>query len=175
MTHEVQSSLQKLRKTVPQLNKISDEAAAVVQRVETLLRDKWSIGIEAEAEYGTSLPISYTNEDEDGRSSRRGTTHKMVFKFLVFARIGTAFRIGVKTEEYTLNPETVQAKGIVDSLLSSQTVAWDQCDRGTKLESFAVLPELLANIAEDAESAAGKVEKASATLGKLLTALSAEK
>lgn len=163
MTDEVQSSLQKLRKTVPQLNKISDEAAAVVQRIETLLRDKWSIGVAGEAQYDYRETASREGDDMEAVSV-------VEIRSLVFDRIGPQFRIGVETYVQTCADEPRLLK-----CLSSDTVAWDQCDRGTKLASFAVLPKLLANIAKNAESATEEAEKASKALGELLTALSAEK
>ena len=159
MTDEVQSSLQKLRQTIPKLNKMSDEAAAIVQRVETLLRDEWSVGI-----HGYTLYERSVDTIEDGDVSVSGE----VLKALVFTRIEGTFRIGVCIDEY-------RGEDGAGGLISSVTVPWDQCDRSTKLASFAQLPQLLASMASKAERACQEVKVASKTMEQLLTAFSAEK
>jgi hypothetical protein len=148
------SSLNKLRKMAPELNKAADDAAKIVQDVEATLT-QLNIGIPAEA-------------DVSGVSKTKAVTE---YVLLAYRRVKSNFRIAIVVERHT---EFVNSEGFQDS--AEETVSetpWLECPRDLKLESFPKLPALLEAIIKNATEAKEKVEKAQETIKQIFASSSA--
>jgi len=141
MSDSLRASLEKLKKSTTQLNKITDEAAQLVIAVEAFLNRECSVGLE------TYLQVASQAIDE------HGTEESTV---LGYARWQGRFRIVVTIG---IDPE------------ESQTKPWSEWDRETKLETVKKLPDLLQQIAADVDTHVAAAQQATATVADVLKAL----
>jgi hypothetical protein len=146
----VQKSLKKLREIAPDLNKATDDAAKIVQEVETLLA-KLSIGITAEVRL----------------YERQKTKSVSEYTSLAYCRVKGNFRIAVTVEKST---DFVDDRGCAARAWDTVSeTPWAECQREAKLESFPKLPDLLEAIIKAAEEAKGKVDAAKQAVEKILS------
>lgn len=140
MSNSIQHSLEKLRNIAPEMNRVADSSAQIVQAVESTLTNL-NIGIEAAKVFRTTHKSETVSEH---------TT-------LAYRRVKGAFRIAVVVERQT-EVENDNFSGVCSEILSE--VPWAECPRDVKLNSFPTLPGLLEKIVMESEDAKQKVEKA---------------
>jgi hypothetical protein len=125
MNEALKSAAQKLRDRADELNTLTDEAARLVAEIEDFLGRTCSAGVTA---YVPVRAVGIT----DGEGKYTGIDW---FQSLGYERVGKRFRICVVTGD-DFDPE------------SCQTTAWAECDRATKLDTLAKLPDLIHAVAE---------------------------
>jgi hypothetical protein len=144
MTDELRQQVARLRDLSPRLNRVTDEAAKIVQLVESLLNDECKIGMTAKV----TLPYLPPTDPEEVEVQTR----------LVYGRLDGKYKLYVAVVH-------VHPEGEEDVV--SET-AWPSCTRDLKLWSFQYIPELLAQITERVDRAIQQTEGASKTISKLL-------
>lgn len=156
MTEELRESIERIRSLAPDLNKATDEAHAVVARVEKFL-DDCSIGVPAQ--------VQFSDEDLEGKLSRQ--------KLLSYGRVDGKFRIAVTTtlclEEGLSSFGNPEYKWMPDD--DNPPVPWGSCPREVKLASFSSLPKLLQKIASEASSISEKADETAEAVRQILDAV----
>ena len=145
----VPNSLKKLQEIAPELNRVADSAAKIVQEVETMLT-KLGIGVSASALVG-EFPKS---------PKVREITN------LAYGRISGKFRIAVVVEKEV--DYDAQGGGEYTASNTISETPWLECPRDVKLATFPFLPALLQELIKNAESAKANVEKAQEAIRALL-------
>jgi len=158
MTEELTSHMERIRSLSPKLNKATDQAAGIVDRIEKFLSDECSIGISAAIPF---LDVS------TGRKSLCEVSS------LVYERIAGKFRVGIVVQTYRENVTDLQTNSLTTESVKREVAAWSSADRETKLASFEKLPEMLKEIAEKAEKATASVGAAAKSAEAVLKALEA--
>ncbi len=150
-----------LRTISPELNRITDEANALVQKVESLLASL-SLGIPA----AVHVRRESTCEAPDSQGL---VTIRAVDVYLEYRRIDKKFGLAVVRTQSTrrqVNPD--DGSVMVQDL---DVTPWASCSRDLKLESFAKVPDLIAAIAEKAGGYIERVKAAGDTVRELVKAL----
>lgn len=154
MSEKLRESLSALRAVAPQLNKATDEAAAVVRAVEQLLGKELSLGISARSsEFNTRIVEIEGSQNEEA----------VVRSHLAYGRVAGKYRLFVQEEAFH--------EGSGEPLCRPEEIPWSSAPRETKLGSFAVLPELLASIASEAQRLASETAGTSEIIREFLAEL----
>jgi hypothetical protein len=139
MSASLRASVEKLKQSTATLNRITDEAAQVVQAMEVFLNKECSVGIE------TYVKVSSVCLDEHGQFEE--------LTQLGYARWAGKFRIlvsvGIDPEQQTTKP-------------------WSEWDRTTKLETVKKLPDLLEKISIEVDAHVTAAQTATATVAEVL-------
>ncbi len=154
MVQSLLKSMQRIREATPVLNKATDEAQAIVARVEKFL-DECSVGVHAH--------VQFSDEDVNEELSRQ--------RSLSYERVDGKFRIAVTTTA-CLEIETdgdPYTKCMPDE--DNPPVAWGSCPRHIKLASFGSLPGLLSRIAEEASGLSRKAGETTEAVKQILDEL----
>src|SRR5262245_52693989 len=125
MTKELREKLAALRAIAPALNKATDEATAIVEKVEHLLGQELNIGIRATSnafECEDSIEI----DDDDDRTEWDIRKASM----LAYGRVAGTYRIHVVTD--VSRKDRSFYRGDYETISSEQT-PWNSCPRETKL------------------------------------------
>src|SRR5581483_732598 len=138
------ASLSKLRQLAPILNKAADDAALVVNQVETFLSE-CGIGIEADS-YEDFRVLSQSDPS------------------LAYRRVNGKYRIAV-VEYQCSNPDAEEDQRVWKE---ERVIAWSEAPRAQKLDTFRLLPKLLSNIVEAAEGLRDHVERTQKIIDELL-------
>lgn len=157
MTDEMKKKLQTLRAHAGAMNKATDEAAATVREVERFLNETCSLGVSA-----VTIPhVESVVQGDDGEDVQTQ-------RYLAYGRVGGAFRIHVVTAEVKRDQW-----GNFEDPAGAVCTPWASCDRETKLQFFADLPELLDNLVRRADQMLEKTNATNATVRELLEAVGA--
>ena len=156
MGQELNDNLGSLRAMAPQLNAATAEASSVVQAVEQFLGDELAIGVA-----GASRPF------DSQRAIGEGDRELLVTSHLAFGRFNGRDRIYVL--KATL--EKAEWKEHFTKVVAEDRVPWTACSREIKLQSFAMLPELIGNLASRVEEVALQTTKTVQTVRELLDAM----
>lgn len=128
MADEVYTSIAQLRALAPKLNEATDSATKAVQRVEKFLNEEQRIGLPV------YVTIDYSSPDDDAPGTQLG-----------YDRHGDKFRIVVRDIEYFVDDGELrrQPQFGYPIIKGSEVIAWSECPRALKLQSFKKLPDLL--------------------------------
>ena len=163
MTDDLQKHVDQIRSKAPELNEATDAANLAVAKVEKLLNEECSVGLPASAEFSC--------EDVEPDEVRDGFVKAWRQRHLVYDRIDGRFRIGV---EETLDEKPDDCH---DPYCQSREsiIPWERCPRAWKLGAICKLPELLATIASEMESAIDKAHEAASAVTKIADAVNGNK
>lgn len=156
MSVQIHASIAQLRASAPKLNEVTDNAARVVQRVEKFLNEELRVG----------LPISVTITGlEDAPNLQLG-----------YERHGNTFRVTVRETSYVWEGTEIARHPEYDFPIvkKSETTAWAECQRATKLQTFTYLPKLLEAIQDRVKREIMAASDAIITVDEILTALDGE-
>lgn len=143
MTDSLNQSIDRIRTWSPRLNKITDEAAAVVARVEGFLNAECSVGIPAYVVHG----------EPNGRPAAGHIE-------LCYCRVQGKYRIAVRGHYCG-----------TDDMIDERTRPWASCPRDVKLRTIADLPKLLETIAGNITSATDQTREAIEAVNQVLEAI----
>src|SRR5436305_10882495 len=141
MGQEVRQDMDALRGIAAQLNAAIAEANGVVQAVDHFLGEELCIGVSA-----ASRPFDSQRALGDDDRELVVTAH------LAFGRVQGKDRIYVL--KVTL--EKNEWKENFTKIVAEDRTPWSACSREVKLQSFAMLPELLGNLAARVEEVASQ-------------------
>jgi hypothetical protein len=156
MGQELPDNLDMLRAMVSRLNAATTEASAVVSAVEEYLGEELCIGVS-----GASRPFDSQRVLGDGERELLVTSH------LAFGRLSGRERVYVL--KVTL--EKAEWKEQFTKIVNEECTPWSACSREVKLQSFALLPELLGNLATRVEEVAVQTSRTVQTVRDLLDAM----
>ena len=148
MNEQLRESIELIRHHATGLNEVTDDAQAIVARVEKFLNE-CSIGLAADVEF---------DEVDAGPKTSR-------CRCLSYARVDGKYRIAVTTHLFLDHGEPQLNRYWSDP--DNPPKSWGSCRRETKLASFKVLPELLTTIAEQAGNTPQTVNETNETVAKL--------
>jgi len=149
MADMLRARLERLGDLAKRVNAATDEAARIVQGVESYLSDTIHLGV------GAAITIDLDEDrDEGNRSEKR----------LVYDRYGSKFRIFVLHD--------LDFQGVPDR---QEKTLWANCPRDVKLLAFNCLPALLDELAERLEGTLEQVKLNSETIQSLLPPLKEKK
>lgn len=157
MTESLRESIERIRGVAPSLNKATDDAQAIVSRVERFLNE-YSVGIPAQ--------VQLDDVDVSKNSSRQ--------RYLSYERVDGKFRIAVTTY---LVLETDDNDPFANKFMpdpENPPIAWGSCPRDIKLVSFNALPQLLREIAKEAYCTSQQAKETVETVRQVLTAIDGE-
>lgn len=144
MPERLSDQIAQLRAITPRLHAVTDEAARIVQIVETFLGEECKLGLAAYYDF-------------DHVDDRRGAT--VFCRSLEYGRIDGQFRLLIS--EVDIDPET-------DERNSLSRTAWVNCTREMKLRSIEYIPDLLAAIGQKVRSTIKQTEEATVKVNALL-------
>jgi hypothetical protein len=153
MGQELHESFDTLRAMASRLNSATAEATAVVSAVEDYLGEELGIGVSA-----TSGP--FDSQRTLGESERE----LLVTSHLAYGRVNGRDRIYIL--KATL--EKTEWKESFTKIVDEDRTPWSACSREVKLQSFALLPELLGNLATRVEEVATQTYRTVQTVRELL-------
>ena len=153
MGQELRVDLNALRGIAEQLNAATAEAGAVVQAVDHFLGEELSIGVTA-----ASRPFESQRALSDENRELVVTTH------LAFGRVQGRDRIYVLKATLEKN----EWKENFTKLVAEDRTPWTDCSREVKLQSFALLPELLGNLAARVDDVATQTGRTIETVRELI-------
>lgn len=156
MGHERTEIPDPLRSMATSLHAATAEAAAVVSAVEQFLGDELCIGVS-----GASRPF------ESQRAIGEDERERLVTSHLAFGRVAGRDRIYVL--KATL--EKAEWKEHFTQVVAEERTPWNACPREVKLQSFALLPELLGNLAARVEEVASQTTRTVHAVRDLLDAM----
>jgi hypothetical protein len=156
MAHELNEDMDRLRIMAPQLNAVTAEAGAVVGAVDQFLGEELAIGVSAASRAFDSQPAM----GDDGREL-------LVTSHLAYGRVAGKNRLYVL--KATL--ETNEWKEQVTKVVAEERTPWASCAREVKLQSFAMLPELLGSLAARVEEVATQTTRTVQRVRELLDAM----
>jgi hypothetical protein len=142
MSDVLKTSIDNLKRSTARLNKIADEASAIVLAVEAFLNKECNVGLE------TYVQVSSKLVDQE-----RGEVELTI---LGYQRWNGKFRITVSV-------------GIDDE--SNTTKPWAEWDRDTKLETVIKLPELIDKTAAAVDERVNAAAEATTTVAQVLLAI----
>lgn len=143
MSKNLPQSIEELRSSSGRLNKLTDEAAVVIKRVEDFLNKECSAGVQAYV-----LVSKQSDDDEQVIESQ----------YLAYCRIGSRYRIAV-VWEVNVEPDARNEK------------PWSDCTRDDKIETLEKLPDLITEISKKLASKIKLAEKSLATASEVANAL----
>ena len=132
MAHETFEGLESLTSILPLLNSVMSEATSVVQAVDQFLAEELAVGPwVASRPFDTQRAIG-----DDGREL-------LVTSHLACGRVAGKYRI------HLLNATLDRAEGKdqFTQIVGEERTPWLSCSREVRLQSFAMLPELLTLLA----------------------------
>src|SRR4051794_26005737 len=153
MGHEPREDLDALRGIAAQLNATTTEAGAVVQAVDHFLGEELSIGVSA-----ASRP--FDSQRVIGDDARE----LIVMSHLAFGRVQGKDRVYVLRATLEKN----EWKENFTKIVAEERTPWAACSREVKLQSFVLLPELLANLAVRVDEVANQTSRTVATVRSLI-------
>jgi hypothetical protein len=156
MGQELPENLDALRSMASQLNAATAEAGAVISAVEQYLGEEICIGVS-----GASPPFDSQRAIGDGEREHLVTSH------LAFGRVSGRDRIFVLKATLEKTEWTEHFSKVV----AEDHTPWDACSREVKLQSFAMLPALLGNLAARVEEVAAQTSRTVQTVRELLDAI----
>ncbi len=162
MTNELKKSIESLRSIAPKLNAATDKAASVVAEVERLLGEELSIGIPAEVDFESQSRKVPRDEYSDKTVEVEDALR------LAYGRSSSCGSFRLMVEQYRVWPGEYVGDSIEEVL---QQWPWGSAPRKLKLDSFAVLPDLLTRIAEEAGKSLSAADAASEIVIKAADAL----
>lgn len=165
-TVSLRESITSIRKLTPELNAASDQANAVVARVEKFLNDECRVGIPAEIQLKEEI------------ASRGNQSNSVRRTYLRYARVsGGKFRIAVEFravgtetvgyENWNNTPSPVDEEFEVQESITP----WAECARDVKLSTFPELPQLLSTLAANLDSMTKRTRGTVKTVNEILEAL----
>ncbi len=158
MTDELKKRLDSLRAVAPRLNKVTDEATRIVSQVEKVLTEELHLGIACDVcfEYhkGKDPAVDSDGDEVEWANSRS----------LAFGRVNGIHVL----EERHHKSDDGSCVGRYDVLVSEERTPWPSCDRETKLQAFAKLPQLLDEIFKKAGELAKTAEETASTVKEML-------
>ena len=164
MTESLRESIERIRELAPVLNKATDDAQAIVARLEQFL-----------SEYRVGVPAKVKVDDMDVSKniSRQ--------RYLSYERVDGKFRIAVTTHLACETDEVNHKNNINEPFVikfmpdpENPPIAWCSCPRDVKLVSFDALPELLRKIAKEAFCTSQQANNTVETVRQILTAVAGE-
>src|SRR3954447_12178237 len=153
MGHEPREDLDALRGIAAQLNATTTEAGAVVQAVDHFLGEELSIGVSA-----ASRPFDSQRAIGDDDRELIITSH------LAFGRVQGKDRIYVLKATLEKN----EWKENFTKIVAEERTPWSTCSREVKLQSFAMLPELLGNLAARVDEVSTQTPRTIETVRELI-------
>ena len=165
MTKELSEALKRLETISPKLNTATDTASEVVRLVESFLNEKCSLGIRA------WVTVTLRADAEDDPQGQQDKILVESSRILLYDRPqGDSFRICLQDVEYGS-----EGDGGPPVIFKGKPVPWAEAGRFDKLESFAYLPELLEDIANEAEKMLKGAEKATVTSKQIMEVMAEPK
>ena len=153
MAQDATETLDSLRAIVPQLNSAVEEAASVVQAVDRFLAEELAIST-----WAASRPFDqHRTIGDDGREL-------LVTSHLACGKVAGKYRLHVLTA--TLDKP--EGKEQFTHIVNEERIPWSSCPRDVKLQSFAMLPELLNILAARVSEIASQTTKTVETVWELL-------
>ena len=156
MGQEPPENLDALRSMASLLNAATAEASALISAVEQYLGAEICIGVS-----GASPPFDSQRAMGDGERELLVTSH------LAYGRVSGRDRIFIL--KATL--EKTEWSEHFSKVVAEDHTPWDACSREVKLQSFAMLPALLGNLAARVEEVAAQTSKTVQTVRELLDAI----
>jgi hypothetical protein len=144
MTERLRDQIAQLRAITPRLHAVTDEAARIVQIVETFLGDECKLGLSAHVDFDHF-------HDQSGAP--------IFCRRLGYGRIDGQFRLIVSEIDIDSHEEEVTC--------TSRT-AWVNCTREMKLRTIEFIPDLFAAIGEKVQSTIRQTEDAVVKVNALL-------
>jgi hypothetical protein len=156
MGQEVREDVEALRGIAAQLNAATAEASVVVQAVDYFLGDDLCIGVSA-----ATRPFDSQRAIGDDDRELVITSH------LAFGRVQGKDRIYVLKATLEKN----EWKENFTKIVAEDRTPWSACSREVKLQSFAMLPELLANLAVRVDEVSNQTTRTIETVRELIEAM----
>jgi hypothetical protein len=153
MGQELREDVEALRGIAAQLNAATAEASLVVQAVDHFLGDDLCIGVSA-----ATRPFDSQRAIGDDDRELVVTSH------LAFGRVQGKERIYVLKATLEKN----EWKENFTKIVAEDRTSWSSCSREVKLQSFAMLPELLANLAVRVDEVANQTTRTVETVRELI-------
>jgi hypothetical protein len=153
MGHEPREDLDALRGIAAQLNATTTEASIVVQAVDHFLGEELCIGVSA-----ASRPFDSQRVLGDDDRELVVTSH------LAFGRVQGKERVYVLKATLEKN----EWKENFTKIVAEDRTPWSACSREVKLQSFALLPELLGNLAGRVEEVSNQTTRTIETVRALI-------
>ncbi len=141
MSTSLPKSIDHIKDAASRLNAITDAASVTVRELENFLNEVCSIGIHAWVK---------VREDAD--------QHVTSTQYLEYRRVGQRYRIAVVWGN-DVDPEHENVK------------PWSDCSRDEKLETVALLPELIEVVAKKVDEKIRDAESASLAVSNVLESL----
>ncbi len=163
MSEQLKAALSTIRKCSPELNKVTDEANALAQRVESML-SALSLGIPAAVHVKEESSGVILDAGDESAGLRR-----KIDVYLEYRRIEKKFGIAVVR---TRSTERRDASGEVQlSAEDLDVTPWASSPRDVKLDTFARFPDLISAIAERAGVYIERAKQAGETVRELVAAM----
>jgi hypothetical protein len=157
MVHELRDDqMDALRGIAAQLNAATAEASLVIQAVDHFLADELCIGVSA-----ASRPF------ESQRALGDDDRELIITSHLAFGRVQGKDRIYVLKATLEKN----EWKENFTKIVAEDRTPWSSCAREVKLQSFTMLPELLANLAARVEDVSNQTTRTVETVRELIDAM----
>jgi hypothetical protein len=153
MGQELREDVEALRGIAAQLNTATAEASLVVQAVDHFLGDELCIGVSA-----ATRPFDSQRAIGDDDRELVVTSH------LAFGRVQGKDRIYVLKATLEKN----EWKENFTKIVAEDRTPWSACSREVKLQSFAMLPELLGNLAVRVDEVANQTTRTIETVRELI-------
>ena len=153
MGHEPREDLDALRGIAAQLNATTTEASIAVQAVDHFLGEELCIGVSA-----ASRPFDSQRVLGDDDRELVVTSH------LAFGRVQGKERVYVLKATLEKN----EWKENFTKIVAEDRTPWSACSREVKLQSFALLPELLGNLAGRVEEVSNQTTRTIETVRALI-------
>lgn len=153
MAQDLRGDQDSLRIMTRSLNSALAEAGAVVQAVDHFLGEELGIGI-------TAASRAFDSQRAVGDDDRE----MLVTSHLAYGRVSGKNRLYVLTATLDKN----EWKEPYTQIIAEERTPWAACSREVKLQSFAMLPELLGSLATRVEEVASQTAKTVEAVRELL-------
>ena len=156
MAHELAEDLLPMSTLLPQLTSALAEATSVVQVVDEFLGDELPVG-----PWVASRPFDTQRaEGEDGREL-------LITSHLACGRVAGKYRLNV----LNVTLDRAEAKDQFTQIIDEERTPWLACTREIRLQSFAMLPELLSQLSTRIVEITTQTNKTSETVRDLLRSM----
>ena len=163
MSEQLKAALRTLRKCSPELNKITDEANALAQKVESLLAGL-SLGIPAAVHVKEESSATIPDTGDEPAGLRR-----KVDVYLEYRRLDKKFGIAVvRTRSTEHRDESGEVQVSAEDL---DVTPWASSPREIKLDTFGRFPDLINAIAEKVGVYIERAKEAGETVRALVAAM----